>query len=106
VQSGRLRHRVTIEAKTEVEGPYGDPVETWAPEAERWADITPLAMREVLAAGQIDAQLTHRVVLRYYPGLTGEHRLVHDGRVFHIYAVRNVGERDRTTEILATEETT
>jgi SPP1 family predicted phage head-tail adaptor len=93
-----------IQAKTEARDDYGGIVETWATVATRWGSITPLTMRELVNAQQVEATLSHRVVLRHYPGLTGEHRLLFDARVFHIHAVRTLDERDRTTEVLAMEQ--
>jgi SPP1 family predicted phage head-tail adaptor len=104
MNAGQLRHRVAIQTKTETRSARGGVVESWATAATRWGSIEPLRMREVFEAQQVDARLSHRVILRHYAGLTTQHRLTHAGRTFHIHAVRNLDERDVLTEVLCMEQ--
>jgi SPP1 family predicted phage head-tail adaptor len=110
MQAGPLRHRVQIQARSATRGTHGGTVETWTPQATRWAAVEPLQGRDLLAAAQIDPRLTHRVAMRYYAGLTptrgetGGHRIVWGERVFTIMQARNIQERDRMTEALCIEE--
>lgn len=99
-----LRQRIMIQAKTETRDARGGVTETWTTIATRWGSIEPLSAREILNAQQVDARVSHRVTLRYYPGLTPEHRLLKDARVFHIEAVVNPLERDKATQVLAMEQ--
>ena len=105
MRAGPLRHRIAVQSKTETQSPRGGIVETWNTVETRWGSIEPLRAREVLEAQQVDARLSHRVIMRYIPILTNQHRLVFNGtRIFHIHSVRHLQERSRTTEILCMEE--
>ena len=105
MQAGALRQRLQIQAKVETRDSRGGVIETWSTVAERWGMITPLRMREIFQAQQVEARVSHRITLRYYAGLTNQHRVVHEQRVFHIQPPINVNERNRETELLAMEET-
>ena len=105
MHSGRLRHRIAIQSKVETQDSMGGVIETWTTIATRWGSIEPLQPRELFQAQQVDARISHRIGLRYYPGLTSEHRLVYDNRIFEILSPLNQGERDRMTDVLAMEQT-
>lgn len=105
MNSGALRHRLHIQSKTETRDARGGVIETWTTVAERWGMISPLRMREIFQAQQVEARVSHRITLRYYAGLTNQHRVVHENRIFHIQPPINVNERNRETELLAMEET-
>lgn len=105
MQTGKLRHRIAIQSATETQDAHGGPVRTWSTVATHWGSIEPLQMREIFTAQQVEAQLSHRITLRYYSGLTSAHRLLFGARVFNIHSVRDLDERNRTHEVLAMEET-
>ena len=60
-----------------------------------------LNCRELLLAQQVQADVTHRVMLRYDVWVTPKRRFVWGSRVFHILAVLNPGERHAQTMIEA-----
>lgn len=91
---GRLRKRVTLEARSASQGTAGQPAGTWAPVATVWASIEPLSGREMLAAEAAQSEVSHRVTLRYRAAITAAMRVNYGGRYFNIRAVRNINERD------------
>lgn len=103
MQAGKLRHQVDIQEGTEARDALGGVARTWSTVAIVWAAVEPLRGRELYEAQQVNAQLSHRVTLRYLGTLTTHHRLVHDGRVLNIAAVLDRDERHRTVELMATE---
>lgn len=122
LQAGKLRHHIAIQAKTHGRNDSGDVVEVWATRAFRaWASVEPLKGRELFTAQQVDARLTHRVMLRYLPGITAEHRILHglpddpvEGasdtelrelgvRILHILSVVDQDERHRMLELMCME---
>lgn len=105
MNAGQLRSRLVIQAKVETRDPRGGVIETWTTVAERWGTIQPVRMRELLLAQQVQARVTHRIILRFFAGLTNQHRIVHEQRVFHVQPPINLNERNRETELLAMEET-
>ena len=98
MKAGRLRHRIEVQRKTETRDSRGGVVETWQTQQKRWADIQPLRMRQRFEAAQLDSRLSHFIVLRYYPTLSPEHRIVYQGRVFNIESVIHPRERSIMTE--------
>jgi SPP1 family predicted phage head-tail adaptor len=81
---GRLRHEITIEAHGTANDGAGNWTETWDDRGTVWAEIKPLTGRELYAAQAVSPQTTHRVTMRYWPGLTAEHRLKFGSRIFHL----------------------
>ena len=104
MRAGQLRHHVEIQIASESRTGHGAVDRAWTVEAERWASISPLQGQEQILAQQLGSRMSHRIQLRYYAGLTTKHRIVHDGRVFEIRSVANVGERDKSTECMVEEQ--
>jgi len=100
MRGGKLRHRITVQKKTESRDSHGGVTYTWTNENSRWAEVQPLAGRELWQARQAQMHATLRVSMRYYPGLTSEHRIIFGSRILNIEAVTNVGERNIETVAL------
>lgn len=106
MQAGKLRHRVTIEERSTSapgDGSYGS---TWtaATNGTVYASIEPLQGRELWEARQVGAKVTHRVRMRYWPGLTSEHRLNFGGRILNLLQPPiNVREKNVEFELLCRE---
>lgn len=78
MRAGRLRHRVVIEQRTEgTADAFGAPALTWTTFATRWADVRPLQGRELFAAQQVQANVSHAVRLRHLAGVLPDMRLRH-----------------------------
>jgi SPP1 family predicted phage head-tail adaptor len=100
---GELRQRVTLQQEvpaTDGAGGYGL---VWADIVTLWAKVEPLTGRERVAARKIEESVTHRILLRRRRDVTAAMRIFYDGRLFNIRTVRDLGERDRFTELLAEE---
>jgi SPP1 family predicted phage head-tail adaptor len=104
MNSGQLRHRIEIQAKQESRDSRGGVVESWNTVGLRWASIEPLRPRELFQAQQVNARVSHRILMRHYAGLTDQHRLRLGSRIFHLMSPLNINERRRMSELLAMEE--
>ncbi len=93
--AGAYRHRITLQQATETRDSLGGTVQAWATFATVWAAIEPLSGRELLQAQQVQAEVTHRVRLRYMNGVTAELRVLFGTRYFNILSAVNVQERNR-----------
>lgn len=100
---GKLRHRVTIQQATRTRGAGGGYTEKWGEVATVRAAVVPLTGTERIRAMQTEANLTHRIEMRYRAGLTSAMRAVYAGRTFEIRAVIDVEERRREIHLLAEE---
>ena len=103
VRAGELRHSLIIEAKTTSKNDYGEKSDTWSTVATVRAGIRPLYGREYVESRAIKSEVTHKIIMRYYSGLTTKHRLKFGARYFDIETIMNLEERNQLFEILAVE---
>jgi len=103
MNAGKLRHRVTIQKLEEVDDGYGGVTSTWKDMATVWSSVEPLKGRELYAAQQVKAELTHRIRIRYMSGIKPEMRIVFDNRSFDIEAIIDPEERHESLELLCSE---
>ena len=103
---GEKPHRVAIQRATEAQGATGEITKTWATLATVWAAVEPLSGREFFQAQQVQAEVSHKVTMRHYTGVTisPKDRLTFGSRTFRIEAVLNLEERNIETVILCREE--
>jgi len=103
VRVGALRHRLEIQEPLTAAASDGGIAHTWTTVDTVSGSIEPLAGRELLQAQAVDARVTHRITIRYYEGITPDHRIVARSRTFAIHSIVNAGERDAEFQILAEE---
>ena len=106
MRSGSLRHRVTLQSPAGSRDAVGERTTTWTNMATVWASVNPLSVRELLAAGQIQSEVSHRVRLRYADALAAldaSWRVLFGSRVLVIQGVRNIDERQREFELMCSE---
>ena len=102
MEPGKLRHRVIVQTATETRDTSGEPIRAWADTATVWASISPISGREMLAAGQVVAEGTVRIRLRYR-ALTEAQRLKWGDHVYDIIQINNWNELNRDLEVMAKE---
>ncbi len=103
MRAGPLRCRVTIEAPVEAQGSDGSIVTTWETFTTAWASIEPIIGREYFTQQREQATVSHKIRMRYVPGITHKMRVVWGTRFFEIESVLNVGERDREFVLMCSE---
>lgn len=104
-KAGTLRQRVGVEVQVHSRNAQGGIVEEWGLEANRWAAIEPISGREFFEASRVDSDVTHKITMRQYDGLTTSHRITYGSRTFYIEAVLNEEERDWKTVAMCREST-
>lgn len=86
--AGARRHRLQLQrfdgALDELNQPLDDEDEHWTTIGRPWAKITPIAGREFYAAEQAQSEVTHKIDIRYRPGVTADMRLKLGKRIFTI----------------------
>jgi len=100
---GPLRHRVILQTQAATIDEYGDSTGTWSTTATLWADIRPVSGSERFSDQAIDAQVSHRIWMRYHASITTATRIKWGSRYFDINAVINHGERNHMMELHCTE---
>lgn len=98
MSAGRLKERVTIERLTQGQDEIGQPINEWRVLGTVWAAVEPLNGREYLAAGAEQSQVTTRIRIRYFAGLTSADRVTHEGTQYDIKSV--IDPQTRREEIV------
>lgn len=114
MNSGTLRHRVSIQRASDERDDLGQPIDEWSEVVNVWADITDRRGREFMDAAQatINEVITD-VRIRYRQDIVPEMRVVeqcHARREFQVIDVRYVDAprpevrlecRERRVEVVA-----
>lgn len=106
MHSGSMRITVIVQSPTGSRDSVGERTTSWTNVATVRARVEPLRANELIAAGQANMSVTHKVTLRYDSAISSMSvgwRLTYGSRYFIIDGVRNIGERNRTYELLCTE---
>jgi SPP1 family predicted phage head-tail adaptor len=98
IEPGKLRERVTVQIASGTTNALGETVLAWSDSSAVWASVEGVSAREALAAGQQDTTITHKVRLRYLPGLTQRDRFSWRSRTLNIVSLL---EYDNRTEHVA-----
>lgn len=103
---GGLRRKITFQQQDETVDGKGSVVPNWTDYYTCRAAIEPLQGRELMAAMQIQANISHRVSIRW-PGasimLSPKMRIVRGARYFDVQAVLDLNESQREMQILCLE---
>jgi SPP1 family predicted phage head-tail adaptor len=94
---------VTIKDKVVARDTYGEEDVTWTDVAAVWAEILPIRGREYLEMDQAQADVTHRVYLRWRTGIEPTMRLYFGSRVLQIESVIRPEERRVGLELICKE---
>jgi SPP1 family predicted phage head-tail adaptor len=108
MKAGDLRHTITFQQLTVSNDTWGKSVPTWTDEVTTRAAIWPMRGTERIEAMKLDNELTHKIRVRYRPGITAKMRIKFRRksvtRYFNIRSILNPDERNIYLEIMATEE--
>jgi SPP1 family predicted phage head-tail adaptor len=99
INAGKYRHIVTFQELSEVQNTYGETSvnidSNWKDTFQARVGIFPISSRELLTEEFRQAEISHRVVLRYMPGISSKMRIKFGTRIFEIItAPVNAQERD------------
>ena len=100
MEAGKLDRRIVIERYTEAQDDFGQPIETYEPVDTVWAEVKPLRGQERFQAQQVSAEAETRFRIRWRNDIDEKMVLVHDGAVYDIKAILEIGRREGL-EILA-----
>lgn len=101
IDPGKLRERVTVEAAAGATNALGETILSWSTTSAVWASVEGVSAREALAAGSQNVVITHKVRMRYLPGLTQDMRFVWRSRTLEIVSLLEHGNRSEHEAICA-----
>jgi len=93
IDAGRLRDRVTVQIASGTTNSLGEQVLSWSNSSAVWASVEGVSARESLGLGQQEIGVTHRVRMRYLPGLTQNMRFSWRSRTLEIVSLLERGNR-------------
>jgi SPP1 family predicted phage head-tail adaptor len=103
---GSLRQRIEIQAEAATGDGGGGQTDPWASSvvvATVWANVEPLRGDERLRAMQLEDVVTHKITIRYRPGITARMRVKFGARLLNIRAVIDPQEQQRVLELMCEE---
>jgi SPP1 family predicted phage head-tail adaptor len=103
MQAGKLRNKIKLQANTVSLDVEGNATDSWSTAATVSGSIEALSGREALTNAQLNSEVTHKVTIRYYAGLTTKHRILFGSRIFSINSVINPAEKNKELIIMAVE---
>lgn len=103
MRAGTARTQIVIQQRADTQNSSGELIPSWTTFATLSAAIVPLQGRELEAAQQVLATVSHRMDMRYLPGVLPSMRISYSGRYFDIGAVLNVKELNRELQLYCTE---
>ena len=96
---GRLDRRITLSKLVTTNDPYGEPIETWVPIGDVWAERRDETVREVVMSGGLTAVVISSFRIRYRKGLDETNR-VRDLNQARDYDVLGIEWLDRDEGLL------
>lgn len=105
IDAGKLRERITVQIASGSTNTLGETVLAWSNSTSVWASVEGVSAREALTAGQQDVSVSHKVRLRFLPGLTQQMRFAWGGRTLEIVSLLEHGHRTEH-EAICTENVT
>ncbi|SFB02736.1 phage head-tail adaptor, putative, SPP1 family [Collimonas sp. OK607] len=108
VRAGQLSRRLRIQSRSSVQDSFGQQQLIWTDLITVWADIQPLAGRELESAQRMVSEVSHQIIVRFQPlfsdtRVVAEYRALYKGRIFNIQACMNEDERNAVVTLLASE---
>lgn len=97
MRAGSLDRRIRIERATVTPNEFNEPVESWSTLATVWASKEDIRDGERWSAQEVGAEITTRFLVRYSSDVAGidpRDRIVFDGRIYGIVAVKERGRRE------------
>lgn len=98
MRAGRLRHRLTLEKRTDTQSESGEVTPGYAYWDTVWGNVKPLVGREFFAAQQVQADVSTEITIRWRPGFDSTIRIRHkpnsDEGPDDVYDILSVSEDD------------
>jgi SPP1 family predicted phage head-tail adaptor len=101
---GKLRHLVKLQSSADTQNEFGEETnKVWSTDENIFASIEPIRGRELLEFQQMNAEVTHRIIIRNTSNATAAKRILWGSRIFDINVVRKIEERNIMMELLCKE---
>lgn len=92
---GRMTKKITIRSSTRANNSYGEPVETWADFATKWAEVNTKTLAEDFIADKKRTREPIEFRIRYTSGVTNQMKVVYGGNDYDILSVVNTDLKNK-----------
>lgn len=104
---GYMRHRITIQVRTQVTEPGGGLSETWAADmtvsadGTTWAAVTPLTSKRMAVSDKVVITEGYQIILRWATGriMDKTRRVIYNGQTLTISGVKVIDEAKRFYQV-------
>lgn len=97
--SGKLRHKITVERETLTTDAIGGQSSSWATNIEPFALVKPVSGNERYQAMKLEANITHKIYIRYTSNIRATDRVIFNSREMQIRAIIDLEERNKWLEL-------
>ena len=101
---GKLNKRISIYEYVIIEGRLGNDKSVLKELYQRWAEITPLKNKEQIVDYHDQGDLTYKIIIRWFDGLTQKHYIGYNNKIYNITSVIDINMQHNFYEILCKEE--
>ena len=100
---GEMIERIILQRSTKIDDEYHGKRVVWHDVAEVWAKVEPISSREYFFAQANQAEVTHRIQIRYRPDIGQGWQIKHRDAYYAVQSVIDIGGRRRFLELLCIE---
>lgn len=84
INPGSYRHIIVFQQMSSTQNSYGENTEEWTDVIKTRGGIYPISGKEFFAADTVNNEVTHKINMRYIPGITSDMRIMFGDRIFHL----------------------
>lgn len=84
MKASLLRHRITLLTQQSVVNELGEHLTEWVATKKIWAHVTPLSVKDMMAAQGTGSKMIARAVVRNQQGITSGMRIEHNNQQYAI----------------------
>lgn len=103
MDAGLMRHKIIIQQLDSARNEFGEPENIWVDTVIARASINPVSGKDFIAAMKEQAEITHKVTIRYNPLVKSSMRVKFGARLFRILHVIDTWEQHREMVLMCKE---
>lgn len=88
-KTANLRHRITLQAKTQTPDEAGGYTTTWQNITNLWANIKPIKSNHTLQNNKQTTTTTHEIKIRYRTDISRDMRFTYNQKTFSILSTQD-----------------
>ena len=99
----KLTKRIVLQKQSDIRNEYGEIFNIWEDVATVWAQVRPVTGKSFFDAQQVNASITHQVIIRYRENVLPSMRVLFNNRSFDVLHVMNFDESNESIQLMCKE---